>query len=541
MSASVMCRPWRRRVFGLAVAALLAWPTGGQAAGPVFTLNAGSPSLLTIPATAGDVLSPGAPPAPGPMPAPLVGIPAAALGLVAGDVLRDVAFDISPLPLTMDRRVLFSVDGAAVGLPLTAPPANVSCESSSGQAAADIFLSQPFAVPPVAANQLAADANGTADSTCGAPAANGLGLVEPGDNLTGLEFCPASLVFNGTALLAPVYFSLAPGSPTLTAIGASAADVLVQAPPGFLAPAIGISAATLGLVGGAPACGAPACDEIDALEVLGAPNAMFSLAPGSPTLTACSESAATLLAHGSVGGPCLPLVSGGALGLAAGDNVDAIAINADDDGDLLADLCDNCPAVANSDQADADNNGIGDACDSQDLCPPVPAVTCRAAGKSKLQIKDRDPLVDERGDYLIWSYQKGPATAQADFGDPTATADYAVCVYDGAGLNIDMRLAGTNPNWAALGDKGYQYKDKTYAHYAIGKLQLKGGAAGKTKLQLKAKGENIPFVPATLPLDTTTDVRVQVFNSDNAICWESVFPAASVDLNSETAFKAKAP
>lgn len=535
--------PQRQRVpllVGLAMATLLAWPTVGRATSPVFTLDPASPSLVAIPASAGDVLRPGAPPAPGPLAAPVVGIPAAALGLVAGDVVRDVAFDIAPLPLTMTRRVLFSVDGATVGVPLAPPPANVSCESASGQAAADVFLAQPFASGP-APNQLVADANGTADSTCGPPAASGLGLAEPGDNITGLEFCPVSLLFNGSALAAPVYFSLAPGSPTLTALGASAADVLVQVPPGFAAPAIGISAATLGLVTGAPGCGAPACDEVDALEVLGAPNALFSLTPGSPSLTACGQTAATLLAHGSVGGPCLPLVSAAALGLAAGDNVDAIAVNADDDGDLLADLCDNCPAVANSDQVDSDNNGIGDACDSQDLCPPTPAGTCLAAGKAKLQIKDRNPGVDERGDYLAWSYQKGPATNQADFGDPTATADYAICVYDGAGLNIEMRLAATDPHWAPLGDKGYQYKDSDYAHYAVGKLQLKGGAAGKTKLQLKAKGENIAFVPATLPLDASTAIRVQVFNSDTNVCWESAFPAASIDTNSETVFKAKTP
>lgn len=43
--------------------------------------------------------------------------------------------------------------------------------------------------------------------------------------------------------------------------------------------------------------------------------------------------------------------------------------DADDDG--IDDSEDNCPAVANPDQADSNNNGIGDACEADELCFPV--------------------------------------------------------------------------------------------------------------------------------------------------------------------------
>lgn len=42
------------------------------------------------------------------------------------------------------------------------------------------------------------------------------------------------------------------------------------------------------------------------------------------------------------------------------------------DGDAVDDVCDNCPMIANDDQADADGDGTGDACDG---CPDDPAKT----------------------------------------------------------------------------------------------------------------------------------------------------------------------
>ena len=52
-----------------------------------------------------------------------------------------------------------------------------------------------------------------------------------------------------------------------------------------------------------------------------------------------------------------------------GDNSDA-----DDDGDGVADTTDNCPYTANPDQADADNDGIGTACDNLEEDEETPAV-----------------------------------------------------------------------------------------------------------------------------------------------------------------------
>jgi hypothetical protein len=56
------------------------------------------------------------------------------------------------------------------------------------------------------------------------------------------------------------------------------------------------------------------------------------------------------------------------------------------------------------------------------------ASVCRTAAKNKVLIKNK---ADNGKDKLIWKWTKGALTTQAEFGDPTTTADYALCFYDG--------------------------------------------------------------------------------------------------------------
>ena len=49
---------------------------------------------------------------------------------------------------------------------------------------------------------------------------------------------------------------------------------------------------------------------------------------------------------------------------------------ADSDGDGIGDMCDNCMTVSNADQTDTDQNGYGDICDvigaaDKDRCPEI--------------------------------------------------------------------------------------------------------------------------------------------------------------------------
>jgi hypothetical protein len=248
-----------------------------KAAPPLFSLDPLSPTIVVGGITAADLLTPG--PLGGP---PVVAIPAVTMGLLPGDDISAISY-FSPT----SGPIHFTVDRLAVGLPVGVPP-DVSSEAASGQAAGDIFVQVlPLGVNTLATNQsalgllpavppgppvpppidhvdaidlkapaaptplglvytlapgsptLAANPGwspadllsslpigaGGWTPTLAAPAGQ-LGLL-PGDVVDGLEF----FIPGGLGPLVPL-FSLAPGSPSLAIVGATAGDILVPAQPG---------------------------------------------------------------------------------------------------------------------------------------------------------------------------------------------------------------------------------------------------------------------------------------------------------------------
>ncbi len=171
------------------------------------------------------------------------------------------------------------------------------------------------------------------------------------------------------------------------------------------------------------------------------------------------------------------------------------------------------------------NDGCSATCQFEFVCTPAPLVGCRvaASGKSQFQVKNKSP---DLKDQLQWKWSKGAiVTPKADYGTPTSTTEYRLCVYAGGSLVSRETIpaggmcAGKSC-WKET-KTGFIYKDKDATPDGITGLNLKEGLApGKAKIGLKGKGANLdtPTLPLALP------VIVQLRNS-NGVCFETTHSA----------------
>jgi Thrombospondin type 3 repeat/PKD domain/Cadherin-like domain len=159
-----------------------------------------------------------------------------------------------------------------------------------------------------------------------------------------------------------------------------------------------------------------------------------SKSPSSFLFTACGNPGAKTVTYGSstAGNYFINVsISGGKPGSLYNDQADfTLHVNAppviDTDGDGVPDSTDNCPGAANADQADADGDGLGDACDpdtdgdgvanASDNCPSVPN-----AGQVDTDgdgLGDAcDPLTDSDGDGMEDGADNCPSVANIDQAD----------------------------------------------------------------------------------------------------------------------------
>lgn len=156
---------------------------------------------------------------------------------------------------------------------------------------------------------------------------------------------------------------------------------------------------------------------------------------------------------------------------------------------------------------------------------------------------------------LVVSLLKGPELTQVGFGDPLVPGGdaYALCLYDGAGDLIhaaEVDRAGEQCSsrdcWKAVGKsppdgKGYLYKDSAGSAAGTNLIKLRGGAAGKSSVQFKARNNDkknqlsLPGgIAAALAGSTTATAQVV---SDSGLCLSRTF----TDVTSTTPelFRAK--
>jgi len=209
--------------------------------------------------------------------------------------------------------VFFSVAPGSQGLAGTGVAAQAGCSPPQPQA-------DEFGSSRNGDNDLVFDGDGAGP---GCPTGPTLTLTElpSSDDLDALDAHPPSFVDpdNNGVPDQPIFFTLAPGSPSLTGQGRTPADILWTA--GGFQPGVYASRAALGLQAG---------DAIDGLCIddagpAGAPSfaapdvVLFSLTAGSPSLAGIGASGADLLSPG-------PEIAIGraALGLRQSDDLDAV-------------------------------------------------------------------------------------------------------------------------------------------------------------------------------------------------------------------------
>lgn len=173
----------------------------------------------------------------------------------------------------------------------------------------------------------------------------------------------------------------------------------------------------------------------------------------------------------------------------------------------------------------------GDACQSGTCTGSgTPRSGCRTAvvaGRGSIDLQ-RNP---ERPQKLSWKWASGSATTKADFGDPTASTDVAICIYDdtaGVSQPVFAQLlqggssCGTRACWTATAT-GFSYRDSRGDAGPISKLVLRAGTDGRARISARGKG-GLLGLPA-LPLAQQPAVTVQLNNGTT--CWESRFTTNS--------------
>jgi Tol biopolymer transport system component len=221
-----------------------------------------------------------------------------------------------------------------------------------------------------------------------------------------------------------------------------------------------------------------------------------------------------------------------------------VGTTSDGDSDGVPDGRDRCPGVYDPAQTDSDADLVGDACDSAPLgCTPAPLPGCRTptvARRSLLSVKDRTP--DTR-DQLKWKWLTGEETELDDFGDPTLTESFALCLYDESGAptlhaKAEVPPGGVcndSPCWRPAGAAAFKYRDKVGTPNGVTKLLLKAGADGNARVILKGKGDPLPTIELPMPLP----LRVQLQSTSGA-CWEALYDPGGVSENDGTSFTGKA-
>lgn len=240
---------------------------------------------------------------------------------------------------------------------------------------------------------------------------------------------------------------------------------------------------------------------------------------------------------GSVGlATVLAVLVGGAAYAVCGDGTVDLGEDCDDGNTLNGDCCSSvCAFEANGSPCTGatlcEQSG---ACDGSGTCDAVPRGGCRGSAKSKLLLIDNNG--NDAHDKVRWAWGGGDATTFEEFGVPTGTTNYALCIFAAGDLLEEAAIPADPLLWEAVGTRGYKYKDSTASPDGIRKVRLAAGLQLKAKALVGGKGINLPDPALNLPLPVT----VQLVNSAG-LCLAATYNAPNVKYNNSARFQATTP
>jgi hypothetical protein len=143
-------------------------------------------------------------------------------------------------------------------------------------------------------------------------------------------------------------------------------------------------------------------------------------------------------------------------------------------------------------------------------------------------------------DRLDWRWSRGAATSKPEFGDPSTTTNYVLCVYDETAGSPHLLMRTVIPAGAACASsscwkstaKGFKYRDKNGSHSGISKVTLKEGKSGASQVILLGRGANLGL--PQLPFDQDTTVTAQLRNDFATVgnpdggCWGAAYDAPAI-------------
>jgi len=154
-------------------------------------------------------------------------------------------------------------------------------------------------------------------------------------------------------------------------------------------------------------------------------------------------------------------------------------------------------------------------------CPATPETTCKLSLGAGFTYANS---ADDTKDKLTFKMSKGTYSPIGDFGSPTTTDSYDLCIYANGSRIGDMSVGPDGDCndglcWQ-MKTKGPAFKDKTGTPDGITGIKLASPLDGTDKTKVNAKGKGVNLDDMSIPF--AEPVTVQLRNS-LGYCWAGVF------------------